>query len=189
MLEFNPMGHVYTYDGKVVPSVTTILDILSDWQYVDREMLERAAEFGTHVHLACAMAVRETLDWDDLDPALEPFLRGFQKFLRDGKAIVLESESPVYHAGLQYAGTLDLVVEMNGSQAVVDIKTGVAPPKTVGAQCSAYAMARFGDAGKRMKRYCLCLTHGGYKLTPLKDPNDWNIFVSARNLHRFKYGE
>lgn len=186
-LLFDESAHRYTLDGRELPSVTTVLSILEDWRGVDPGVLARAAEFGTHVHQACALANAGTLDEATLDPALAPYLAQWRRFLAESGAEVLASEMRVFHRGLRYAGTLDVLALWKGQRCIIDIKTGQLP-RTVGAQTEAYRMAyqsqECGEVPRR--RYCVQLAEDAYKVHPLTDPADWSIFQSCLNVWRFK---
>lgn len=189
MLTFEPDSHTYHADGKRVPSVTQVLSFLDDFEHVPPATLEAARQFGTHVHEAAALLVRDELDMDSLDPALHAPMRGLSKFLTQSSAVVLDSEKRVYHPTLKYAGTLDVTLHWRGGLALADFKTGATVPKSVGPQTSAYAAALEASGGPKIKRrYCIQLLDGDYKVTKLDDPSDWSIFVSARNLYRYKHG-
>ena len=51
-IEFIPETHQYIVDGKEVPSVTTILNYMSDVEYgkIPQATLDQAARRGTLVH-------------------------------------------------------------------------------------------------------------------------------------------
>lgn len=189
MIEFDPVEHAYTVEGRRVPSVTQILSVLDNWEWVPREAMELAAQFGTHVHEAAALLVRDQLDWDSLDDALVLPMRGLQKFLDESGAVVVQSEQRVYHPGLRYAGTLDVTLHWRGGMALADFKTGSAPPRSVGPQTWAYAEALAAMGGPKIKRrYCIRLLGGDYKVDKLDDPRDGAIFTSCLNIYRFKHG-
>jgi len=188
-LEFHSEGHRYLLDGQEVPSVTQVLEPYTGLEYVDRELLRRAAEFGTHVHEACHLFNIDSLDRLTLDPALAPYISAWEQFLDDTGAVVLESEHRVASRKFKYAGTLDTTVFWGKSKRLIDIKSTVGLPRTVGPQTAAYAEAYHEDTGERIRdRYCVQLKPDGtYSLQKLSDPNDWNIFQSALNLHRWYY--
>lgn len=189
MLAFDEEQHAYTYAGKRVPSVTQILGFLDDWERVPREVLDRAAQFGTHVHEAAALMIREQLDWHSVDDALVPPLEALRAFLRESGAVVIESEKRLFHPVHQYAGTLDAVLNWRGGLALVDWKTGQTPPKSVGPQTAGYAAALEAMGGPKIKRrYCVQLLAGTYRVTKLDNPNDWNVFQSCLNVWRYKHG-
>jgi len=186
-LHFEDESHTYRVDGVKVPGVTSVLDPYSGLQFVDPAILAAAAELGTHVHLACHLHNEERLDWAALDPVLEPYVRAWAKFLEDVGAVVIESERRVYSARHGFAGTLDTVLAWGRSNRLVDTKSTAAVPKTVGPQTAAYGEAYAEETGRRLRdRYCVHLKpDGSYTLTPLKDPNDWQIFKAALVLHRW----
>lgn len=189
MLSFDSSEHRYFFGGREIPSVTTILSFLDDWERVPRDVLAAAAQFGTHAHEAAALLVRDQLDWDSLDPDLAPPIRGLQKFLDESGAVVVQSEWRVYHPDLRYAGTLDAILHWRNGMALADWKTGSTPPKSVGPQTAAYCAAFEANTGQKIKRrYCIQLLDGDYRVTKLDDPSDWSTFVSCRNIYRAKFG-
>lgn len=187
MIEFEPEGHVYRVDGSVTPSVTQILDPYTSLEFVDRETLRRAAEFGSHVHAACHLFNMDELDRAALDPALEPYIAGWERFLDESGAVVVLSEHRVASRKYGYAGTFDSLVHWGKSRRLIDIKSGTVVPKTVGPQLAAYAEAYAEESGVKVRdRYCIHLPgEGKYNSHKLTDPRDWSIFQSALNLHNW----
>lgn len=186
-LQFDAVRHEYRVGGRVVPSVTTVLAILTDFGAVPAEVLARAAEFGTHVHQACALWNAGRLDEDSLDPALAPYLAQWQRFVAESGAEIRDSELAVHHRGLNYAGTLDVLAEWRNGLCIIDIKTG-AVPRTVGAQTEAYRRAYESQECGVMprRRYCVQLTADAYKVHALTDPSDWALYTSCLNVWRFR---
>lgn len=191
MIEFCADLHEYRVDGRVVPSVTQILEPYTSLEYVDRETLRIAQELGDHVHLACHLYETGQLDEATLDPALVPYLDGWKAFLYDTGAVVLLSEHRVASRKRGYAGTLDSMVFWGKSKRLIDRKSGSVVPCTVGPQTAAYAEAYAEQTGERIRdRYCIHLPGDGrYRSHPLKDPRDWINFQSALNLHRWYYAK
>jgi hypothetical protein len=189
-IQFDAAEHRYTVGGVRLPSVTEVLDPLLELDGIPRAVLKAAAEFGTHVHMACDLFDKGVLDEPALDPHLSPYLAAWKLFLRDTGAQIVESELRVMHPKLRYAGTLDKLARMKkrGTSRIVqiDIKSGEVP-RTVGPQTAAYdAAAGFefvGIAG----RYALQLRGDTtYRLIEQKEPTDWSIFLSALNLHHWR---
>ncbi len=176
LIELDEATHTYRVDGVVWPSVTQVLGLLDRFEGVPPAVLEAAREFGSHVHMACDLDNRGVLDEATLDPALRPYLDGWRKFRRESGITILASEHRIVDERLGYVGTCDVVGELNGQRAVIDIKSG-AVPRTVGAQTAAYAHA----LGVR-RRYCVQLLPNDYRATALKDPADWSVFVSCLNI-------
>jgi len=187
MLEFTEQGHVYTWNGKPVPSVTQILDVLNDFSRVPWDVLERAKDRGTRVHRAGELLLREELDWSSLDDEVRPYIVGLQKFLDDTKFVPLTTGTKVYHESLGYAGAIDCTGFWRNGHCIVDWKTSVATPRTVGPQLSAYLEAlNTTRKTKITRRYCIRLqADGTYKVDPQKTLSDFTIFKSALNLWRY----
>ena len=183
-LEFQSEGHRYLLDGMEVPSVTGILEPYTGLEYVDRELLRRAAEFGTHVHEACHLFNLDMLNSDALDPALAPYVTAWAQFLEDTGAVVLQSEFRVASEQLGYAGTLDTIVFWGKSNRLIDIKSTAGVPRTTGPQTAAYTQAYREQTGESIRdRYCAHLKPDGkYDLHKLSDPRDWDIFKAALML-------
>lgn len=184
MLTFDEAKHEYRFNGAVVPSVTQVLRPLMDLDHVDADLLRRASEFGTAVHLACELSDLNQLDEAALDPALAPYLAGWRKFSREYGCVWDAIETRVYHPTLRYAGTLDRRGLVGGNLAYVDIKSGTALYPSVGPQLAAYATADSGNPGAR-KRYAVRLFEDGYELKEYTSPLDWPTFASLITIRNF----
>lgn len=186
-VEFDADTHTYRVNGEVWPSVTTILDRYNDLSMVPAHILERAKEFGNHVHEAVHLDCLGILDYDALDLPIARCVDQWRKFVSESGAKVLDSERRVVHPTLRYCGTLDLVLLLpkRGREIRVlgDIKTGTVIPKTTGPQTAAYEAAY--DGPSIHERYCLHLEQDRYRLIPLPNRGDFNVFVSALNVWRF----
>jgi len=193
-IQFDAAAHRYTVGGERFPSVTEVLDPLLELDGIPKSVLKAAAEFGTHVHMACDLYDRGVLDEPALDPHLAPYLAGWKIFLKETGAKVLHSELRVAHGTHRYAGTLDKIItwvpRKRSRMAQIDLKSGQVP-RTVGPQTAAY-MAALTDMKPDWlvpgsDRYCLQLRPDAtYRLHKLTDPRDFHIFVSALNVHRWR---
>lgn len=186
-LEFDPASHTYRYRGTKLPSVTTVLDRYSGLEHVAPDVLEAAAELGTHVHAACHLFNEERLDRETLDPALLPYVQAWERFLTETGAVVLHSERRVVSPRHGYAGTLDTIVAWGKREPLIDIKSTTSLPRTVGPQTAAYAEAWQEMTGRRIRdRYCVHLKPDGrYALHKLDDPRDWQVFKAALVVHQW----
>ena len=168
---FDEAEHIYLVDGKEVPSVTTILQPLSNRSYssVNPSVLEYARNRGKAVH--------EALEMYDLGcgleaaPEIEGYIRAYLEWENIYKPSWKNVEQIVYCESEGFIGTLDRVGTLNGTEfAIVDLKTSQ-PTKealvSVCVQTSAYAMAYTEQSGKpaefmeQIKRYGLFLKADG----------------------------
>lgn len=175
-LTFDADTHTYRFDGVVVPGVTTILKPLTDFSAVPPHVLDAASAFGTAVHLACELDDVGTLDEDQLDPALAPYLDAWRKFSAEHAVQWDQIEQRVYHPTMRYAGTLDRFGRVDGDLTVVDIKSSVQLYPSVGPQLAAYANALMHPYAKRMA--VQLKADGTYVAKPYTDPSDWPMFAS-----------
>lgn len=190
-LEFDEGPHVYTLNGRRVPSVTQVLDPLQMLDGIPPDVLEAARIFGSNVHVACHFHNIGILDWDSLDSFLASYVRGYLKFLAESSFVVLASEERVASVKAGYAGTLDLRGILNKRRSIIDLKSTATLPRTVGPQTAAYENAvREMTGEKTERRFCLHLKPDAYSLVPLQDGrgvSDLNVFISALNVHRWRY--
>lgn len=184
MIEFVEDTHQYFVDGKELPSVTTILHSLNDFSFVDKDLLERAAKFGTAVHKATELYDQNSLDLDALDSALMPYVEAWDLFLSDYKPEILSCEQRVASM-YGYAGTLDRYMAINGKRIIGDIKSGTVVPKYTGLQLAAYEQAITEGGGVVDERWVIHLQPCKYKVVPFSGRNDFTIFKSALNLYRW----
>lgn len=195
-LTYNDERHEYRIDGVVVPSVTQVLKVLTgDYlARLDPAVVERKRQIGTAVSAAIALDVYGDLVEGSVDPQCEGFFAGWRAFWRDGGftlADVLEPEKPLGHPTYRYAGKRDLPIRIGGRWAMVDTKCTALLHPAVGPQTAAYAelhngTCRPGDI-RIEDRYALHLKPDGkYRLEPLKDPADFQTFLSALNCKRWQ---
>jgi len=177
---YNDPQHLYTLDGRPLPSTTGILK--AEGFIDDAWFTEDARLRGTYVHLACHLYDKGTLDIDTLDDALRPYLDGYIRFKEETGFQVIESEIPHYHPQYLYAGTPDKIGMMNGTDTLVDLKSGIIQPWCA-LQTASYEMF----FNRPMKRFGVQLTDDGkYKIVPFPDRTDRNIFLSALAIHNWK---
>lgn len=127
LLEFIEETHTYVCDGLIVPSVSTILKTkFNDYVGVSKEVLNRAAELGSNLHLAIELFEKEGKTSD---------LKEFKNYLflkKHYKIENLENEIPIIYekdGEVIYAGTLDQLCEADGKLSINDFKRVSAPNK------------------------------------------------------------
>jgi ATP-dependent exoDNAse (exonuclease V) beta subunit len=120
----------------------------------------KAMARGTDVHKA---AERLNLGLPpDHEPHLQPYVDQYLQFLADHSPTILMAEAPVYSQTYHYAGTLDLILELEDRICVTDIKTtdrGKDSPKRrppypdIALQLCAYARAETVGIAPAQQRY------------------------------------
>jgi len=119
--------HVYLYDGKVVPGVTTILSRtgLADFSYIPESLRDYALERGSLVHEAAHYLLEDDLDLASVDPAIAGYLQALDKFIHHSDFTPELLEHKVFDPISWYAGTLDSVGNFPTlGRTIVDWKTG-----------------------------------------------------------------
>ena len=183
-IEFKPDTHQYFINGIEYPSVTKILSSLTDFSFVDRDLLRRAAAFGTAVHKATELYDNNSLDLDSLDPILLPYVEAWDNFLQDYKPEILSAEQ-IIASQYGYAGTLDRYCLINNQRVIIDIKSGTIVPKYTGLQLAAYGQAINEGGGIVDKRWVVHLLPCKYDVHEHNDGADFLTFKSALNLFRW----
>lgn len=191
-IEFEESGHRYRIEGKQVPSVTQVLALLDHYSGVQSHILEAARDFGVAGHKGMALAIRERLDWNSVDPYLFPYLEKGMEFLTEVQkhSTVTGSEIIVGDPKLKVAGTIDLVTESPRYTDLYEFKFTYATPAQVGLQTAAYAHLLRANrpelCKKPLRRWCVVLWETGPRTLQLVDPADWQYFLSFLNVHHWK---
>lgn len=191
MLEFEPVAHEYRWQSRPVPSVTTIIrGALGDpFERVAAPILERARQRGNAVHKACELDDAGTLDEATVDPQIAAYVEAWRAFRREFKFRVLFSERPLYSEQYGYAGTPDVVAELDdGSTLVIDRKTGL-PGPAAALQTAAYAEFIEQELKRctNPARFALrMLPSGKYRFDEYSNRSDWRDFLACLAVHRLK---
>lgn len=191
-LVFNPQIHRYTLNGLVIPSVTQILELAGigpDLNSIPAVILENKRQIGEFVHEACEyvdMGSDEQLGWNLADG----YVSAYRLFKAEIGFDVTEAELQVYSKRLRYAGTIDRIGTMKDKEILLDIKTtAILDMGYIGPQTAAYEEAYREMTGKKksLPRYGLQLKPDGtYKLVQCKDKEDFQAFLAALNIYRWR---
>ncbi len=176
MLAIDHASHVYTWNGRPVPSVTQILDHGGYGADIPNTVAaDVACEFGDHVHTATSLVDHKCC----VVPRLREIavLRHYATFLASHRPAYTAIEQPVYSKRLRVAGTPDRYGWMFGHPFVLDIKTG-APSPFHGVQLAGYDLLDPMKGGRRRRRFVLYLDTSGYSLIECSTVTDYNAFVS-----------
>ena len=143
-----------TPEGITLPSITTVLSILSrdsiaKWRARVGEkeanrVSYRASTRGTAVHEICEQYVNNDPDWDKymaIDPdngemkltkrtpdLIDSFLK-IKPILDERLSVVHAQEAPLYSTHLGVAGRVDCVGVFDGKLSIIDYKTSMKPKR------------------------------------------------------------
>lgn len=126
MIRFNESDHTYTVDGKPAPSVSELIRMINAmngkpdiYATIPEDVLRKAADFGTAIHLAIELH-NETGMTGDLPDGGEHCLNDWLRLKGDIKTI--DSEKMVHYKDW-YAGTVDLIGHEGDRLIIADYKT------------------------------------------------------------------
>lgn len=176
--EFDPATHTYRIDGKVVPSVT---QVLQEAGLIDtRWYTDEARERGQNIHTITELWDRGTLKTSAVPEELRGYLAAWRKFLGDTGAEVVENECQVWNTLYMYGGTLDRKVIWNKCDWIGDIKSGAANAWEA-YQTAAYAGAMPPDRPPP-RRFAIHLRPNGTYVPPREHKDfkhDFDVFRAA----------
>lgn len=144
----------YEHEGSWYPRVTSILSIKSkpalyayyasmpSYKAADLAT-NRSAEEGSAVHAAVEAILKG--QEPEVSPALEPSVAAFREFIGNNLIHPLKIEERIVSRQHKYAGTIDVLAEVNGVVGVLDIKTSQAIYRDYGMQTAAYVQALSED--------------------------------------------
>ena len=152
-------GHSYWHDelGYVV-GVTTVLQealpvpigLKLYWQNTERgyaeQRLEQATQHGSTVHqLIERLNDGEAIETADLSDPVKRDLVSYQEWFREWNPDKVESEQVLFYKDgendMRFAGTLDLVCDIDGARTLIDFKTASVVGLSAFLQVEAYAKA------------------------------------------------
>ena len=120
--DFNEEKHEYSYGGKQLPSVTTVIKEVLNITYPEYAIYH--ATRGTFVHKAIELWFKGVLDFETVDEAVMPYLDSFIKFQEKAKIEPILLEERFADKNISFAGTVDIVGKVKGKTYLFDIKTG-----------------------------------------------------------------
>ena len=187
---FDPEDHSYWLGKNRLIGVSEAIQAagLKDYSGIETHVLEHARQRGTAVHAACHYLDEGDLDWTTVSPEIEPYLRAWERFKSDSGVNIVETERPLYHATMGFAGTPDRIIQLNGKAGTLDIKT-YAPDNNTGVQLAGYSYLRFGPQRvyDTPERWGLWLKNDGkYSLTEYEDRGDEAVFLACLTVAKFK---
>jgi hypothetical protein len=183
---FDESSHIYTLDGSRLDSVT---GILRDMGFVDAAWFTEESRIrGKYVHKAIHYYTLGELDEEELDPRLVPYLEGWKRFVEHTRFLPGPTEQALFHPQKKYAGTPDIIGQVNGYATIIDVKSGAINPVTA-IQLAAYEDLVIANYSYNfLNRIGLQVTSDGkYKVHSYKDRRDsgyWQAILSVHNLKK-----
>jgi hypothetical protein len=176
MNSFEEASHTYRIGGEPVPSVTQVLgDVLPGYQASEWHM-----QRGTAMH-ACAAMIAQGVAFDH-DPQLDSRVTALCAFFRDIPLKVAAVEQRLYSPTYRYAGTCDLVGELNGKRVVLDWKSTLTPAAKW--QVAAYGQILGINYGLAVE----IREDGTYRMSEVwnlaRAKSQWLALLSAYNIRR-----
>ena len=156
-------------EGVYYPSVTTVLQYMPKNKFFDNWLkdvghnadliMRKAAQEGTAVHEAVEdlIAGKEITWMDDYGNAKynlqvwQMILKAAEFFKKHKPTVIAAEEFTFSHKG-KYAGTADLIVEMDGEIWLLDVKTSNNLHRSYNLQLAAYAKAWEEMFGQKIER-------------------------------------
>ena len=177
---FDPVTHVYTIGGRVLPSVTQIINavIPRQWSpdpwYMDR---------GTMIHKAVALMLRKELDESSLDPRIIGYVAAAKAFWAtagiDGD---LDFENPMADQKRGFAGTPDL---LGGDNEIVDWKSGTVDA-TAEIQLGGYAVLTNPIAPSRRRLFAVELHEDGtFTIFRYEERRAYGLFMNVLSVYQW----
>lgn len=166
-LTFEEEGHIYRFNGKIVPSTTAICAFLAprSWE-VEKYFLEK----GRIIHLITDYEDHGVLDETTVDPILSGYLHGYRKMKQETGFKIYKTEVKFYSNRYGYCGRADKYGELFSYLSVLDVKSG-APHGADQYQASAYLFGLKDNGFPCWRAWDLYLrSNGSYKLEEVKNP-------------------
>jgi len=126
VLKFDAVEHIYTVGGRVIPSVT---QLMQKYEVVNTEWFGYQGRVrGKHVHTATQYWDMGNLDETSVDPIIKPYLDAYKKFSYELDFKIKQIEVQAFDPVNWYAGTWDRLIRWKDRIILFDIKTGCRPP-------------------------------------------------------------
>ena len=184
-VEFTHEGHKYTVDGRVIPSVSQILE---DVGLVDTRWFKpEHATRGIIVHELLELIDKGLMDPRDVEEDFKGYVGAYLLFKEECNVKINEIEKIVVNKDFQYAGRIDRLCQINHVSSILDIKTGVKcrwHPVQLFAYHYALPLNSIGSA-----TFAVHLKDNGkYKLEKYWSSHYTQVWMAALTIYQYKQG-
>lgn len=187
---YDEINHEYYRNGKKLPSVTEICDPIS-FQRLDalqKSMLERAKQRGSRCHeLAEEYLLVGELDIEEIESEYIPYIQQFVLWTKTYKPKVIYTEKKLFSD--LFAGTLDLVCEIDGKTIIVDYKfTSAVDKKSLSVQLEGYDRLSKINNINIDECWFLHIKKDSYVFKPILKDSEWfDILLKHNQKLKEKY--
>lgn len=172
---YNEDTRIHTLDGKVIPSVSNVIEPLSDFSKIPPAILARKTELGTQFHDAIHAHLEDDLVFDSLDPDLVKPMNTFVEWwaivgmcFTDADMII---EVPGHHPTLKYCGKPDLQIN---NEVLYDWKLRPYMPAVDTLKLEGY---KHMVSRKKLDLWTVCFDlEGKMSIHNSRHPKAWGIF-------------
>lgn len=188
-LTFDEVPHTYRLDGRVIPSVSTIMEPLRQAHYsgISEKTLRNAADKGSAVHNSIEAWLKYEIE--DVPPEHYGYFAAFKDWWSYRTPLYIGSEVRMYHRILEYAGTGDLLCKLTDKVTLVDYKTTYTISEMLcGVQLEAYAQALSSHKFDVDEKMILHLKKDGtWKeyMFPANDAKRWRVFGACKTIYDY----
>tara|TARA_R110000868_G_scaffold358338_1_gene620048 strand:+ start:37 stop:837 length:801 start_codon:yes stop_codon:yes gene_type:complete len=189
----------YSRNDNYYPSVTSILQFLPKGKFFETWLKDvghnsdiiarKAADEGTQVHDAAERyLLGEKISWLDENGKSNysldvwKLILKFHDFWTTVKPILLESEIHLFSDQYKFAGTCDLVVEIEGERWLLDLKTSNAIHTAMDLQLSAYAQAWNETFEEKIEKTGIIWLKSSKRKEGKLQGKGWEIYEPSRSL-------
>jgi hypothetical protein len=138
-----------TYTPGNVSPVEWIDAVIARAKKRPDQMKSQAADFGTRAHQVVEDIIKGKNP--SVAPEFEPVVQAFMEWYRTTRLSILESEIAVHSVVHRFAGTMDILAQVEGELTVLDLKTSNGIYDEYDMQVAAYAKAYEEMVGKPVK--------------------------------------
>ena len=189
----------YSRNEDYYPSVTSILQFLPKGKFFETWLKDvghnsdiiarKAADEGTQVHEAVEKYLMgEKIQWlDENDKSnysldVWKLILKFHDFWSTVKPILIESESHLFSDQYKFAGTCDLVVEIEGERWLLDLKTSNSIHTAMDLQLAAYTQAWNETFEEKIDRVGIIWLKSSKRKEGHLQGKGWEIYEPSRSI-------
>jgi hypothetical protein len=189
----------YSRNEDYYPSVTSILQFLPKGKFFETWLKDvghnsdiiarKAADEGTQVHEAVEKYLMgEKIQWlDENDKSnysldVWKLILKFHDFWSTVKPILIESEIHLFSDQYKFAGTCDLVVEIEGERWLLDLKTSNSIHTAMDLQLAAYTQAWNETFEEKIDRVGIIWLKSSKRKEGKLQGKGWEIYEPSRSI-------